>query len=155
MSSMLGPVRKHKEPKNPRFTDAEILAGAAATAAGAGADRTSGQGGRGGGGGHGGGGGQGGKIGRGKWPDTGQIANDNTDERPHGRRKGVKICAFCVAKQRSNTEHLIRFCPWLSSTSKSDLLTTLPNLYLGCLQPKEGAHKCPDNLKEGGNLKYF
>ena len=32
MSSMLGPVRKHKEPKNPRFNNAGILSGAAATA---------------------------------------------------------------------------------------------------------------------------
>ena len=96
MSSTLGPLGKNKEPKNPRFTDAEILAGAAATAAGAGADGTSGQGGQGGGGGRGGGGGQGGKIGRGKWPDTGQIANDNTDKPPHGRRKGgeSKTCLY-------------------------------------------------------------
>ena len=44
---------------------------------------------------------------------------------------------------------------WLSSASKSDLLTTLPNLCLGCLRIKEEAHKCPNEFKEDGTLKYF
>ena len=47
MSSTLGPLGKNKEPKNPRFTNAEILAGAAATTD-AGADGTGGRGGGGG-----------------------------------------------------------------------------------------------------------
>ena len=41
MASTLGPVGNSKEPKNSRFTNAKILAGAAATA-GVGADGTSG-----------------------------------------------------------------------------------------------------------------
>ena len=45
MSNTLGPLGKNKEPKNPRFNNAEILARAAATAAGAGADGSNGQGG--------------------------------------------------------------------------------------------------------------
>ena len=40
MSSTQGPLSKNKEPKTPRLTNAEILAGAATTADGAGADGT-------------------------------------------------------------------------------------------------------------------
>ena len=87
MSSTLRPLSKNKEPKTPYMTNAKILAGAATTAAGAGADRTSGQGGQVGGGGRGGGSGQGGKIGRRKWPDTGRTGNVNTDA--HRERKEV------------------------------------------------------------------
>ena len=137
MASTLGPMGKSKELKNPRLTNAKILAGAVATA-GAGADGTSGQG----GGGGRGGGGRGGKNSRRKWPNTGRSANDNTDGRLPGRRYGVKICEFYVAKQRPYTERLIGWCPWLSSARKSDLLTTQPKLCLGCLRQKDGTHKC-------------
>ena len=77
MSSTLGPVNKHKEPKNPRFNNADILSGAAATA-GVGADGT---------GVRSGGGGQGGKYSQRKWPDTGRSGKDNTDERQPGKKK--------------------------------------------------------------------
>ena len=44
------------------------------------------------------------------------------------------------------------FCPCVAS--KSNLLTTLPNLCLSSLRLKEAAHKCLDSLKEG-HWKYF
>ena len=143
MSSTLGPLNKHKEPKNSRFNNADILSGAAATA-GVGADGT---------GGRGGGGGRGGKYSQRKWPDTGRSGSDNTDERPPARRKPK--CDFCVAKHRPNTEHLLTSCPWISSASKSDLLTTLPNLCLGCFKLKTGTHKCPSYLSDGQLLRRY
>ena len=155
MASTLGSLAEHKELKSPRSNNGKILDGAAATASDTGADGTNRQGGGRGRGGGRGGGGRGGRLGRRKWPDNGRTTNDNTDRRPPGRRKHVRSCTFCVAKKRPDTAHIIGFCQWLSSTSKSDLLTTLPNVCLGCLRTKDGAHKCPENLKEGGNLKYF
>ena len=144
MSSTLGPVNKHKEPKNSRLNNADILSGAAATA-GVGADGTGGLGGV---------GGRGGKYSQRKWPDTGRSGSDNTDERPPAR-KGNK-CDFCVAKTRPKTGHYLTFCPWISSASKSDLLTTLPNLCLGCFKLKKGTQKCPSYLSDGQLLrKYF
>ena len=101
MSKALRPLSKNKEPKNPRLTNTEILAGAATIVAGAGADGTSGRCGQGGYGGRGGGSGQGGQKGRRKWPDTGHTANENTGERPPGKKKIAKSCTFCVAKKET------------------------------------------------------
>ena len=140
MSSTLGPVNKHKEPKNPRFNNADILSGAGATA-GVGA---------GGAGGRRGGGGRGGKYSQRKWPDTGRSGSDNTDERRPARKS--KKCYFCVAKTRPKTQHLLTSCPWISSASKSDLLTTLPNLCLGCFKLKTGTHKCPGYMSNGQSI---
>ena len=155
MSSALGPLIKNKEQKTPRLTKIEVTAGAATTANSAGADGTSGREGRGGYGGREGGGGPGGQRGRRKWPNTGHTANKNMGKRPPGKKRTAKSCTFCVAKKRPGADHLIGSCQWLNSASKSNLLTTLPNLCLGCLRLKEAIHKCPDNLKEGGYLKYF
>ena len=154
MSSALGPPIKNKENKTPRLTNVEITAGAATTADGAGADGTSGRGGR---GGRGGGGGQGGERGRRKWPDNGHTANEHTGGRPPGKKRSdtPQSCIYSVAKKRPGTDHFIGSCPWITGAIKSDLLTTLPNLCLGCLRLKVAAHKYPDNLKEGGHLKYF
>ena len=155
MASTLGSLAEHKELKSPRSNNGKILDGAAATASDTGADGTNRQGGGRGRGGGRGGGRRGGKPGRRKWPDNGRTSNNNTDRRPPGRRKHVRSCTFCKAKKRPDTAHIIGFCQWLSSTSKSDLLTTLPNVCLGCLCTKDGAHRCPENLKEGGDVKYF
>ena len=78
MSSMLGPLSKNKEPETPRLTNAEILASAATTADGTGANGTSGRGGY---------GGSRGGTGRDrrKWPV--HTANDNTGERPPGKKR--------------------------------------------------------------------
>ena len=144
MSSTLGPVNKHKKPQNSCFNNADILSGAAATA-GVGADGTDGRS---------GGGGRGGKHSQRKWLDTGRSGKDNTDERSPANRKHK--CEFCVAKQKPNTEHYLPVCPWITSTSKSNLLTTLPTLCLGCLKFKRGTHKCPDHLSDGQLAnKYF
>ena len=148
MSSTLGPVNRHKEPKNPRFNNTGILSGAAATA-GLGADGGGGGGGADGTGGRGGGGGRGGKYSRRKWPDAGRSGGVNTGERPPAR---VKKCDFCVAKTRPVTAHTLTSCPWISSASKSDLITTLPNLCLGCFRIKTGSHKCPDHVSDGQSL---
>ena len=57
---------------------------------------------------------------------------------------------------KPNSWHPLHACPWISATSKSDVLTTLPNLCLGCLRLKRGReHKCPDYFKEGGTAKRF
>ena len=145
MSSTLGPVNRYKEPKNSRLNNANILSGAAATA-GVGADGTGGQGGD---------GRRGRKYSQRKWPDAGCSGRDNTViRRPPA--KGKHKCDFCVAKSRPSTDHHITFCPWISSASKSDLLTTMPSLCLGCFKLKTGTHKCPGYLSDGQSLrKYF
>ena len=150
VSSKLGASEQEQRAEDPRLTNAEILAGAATTADGAGDDGTSGRGGRGGHGGRIGGTGRGGQRGRRKWPNIGHTANENMGEHPPGKKRTAKSCTLCVAKKRPGADHLIGSCPWLTSASKSNLLTTLPNLCLVCLRLKEATHKCPDNLKEGG-----
>ena len=145
MASTLGPLHKHKDQKNSRVNNADILSGAAATAGvgASGANERSG------------GGGRGGKPSQRRWPDTGRSGKDNTDGRPPATRKHT--CELCVAKTKPSPGHPITACPWISSTSKSDLLTTLPNLCLGCLKLKStGTHKCPNYLSDGqSHMKFF
>ena len=147
MANVLGPPIKPKyEPKLPRPVD--ITAGAAITEGGEGA---AGRGGRGGRTGRGGGGWRGGRS---KWPDKVDPPNGNTGGAPPEKRKYEKqtpSCASCVAKKRPQNTHGIGACPWIIAAGKSDLITTLPNLCLGCLRLKKvGEHKCPDWFKEGG-----
>ena len=70
--------------------------------------------------------------------------------------KQAPSCAFCVAKKRTPNPHYMGACPWISAARKLDLITTLPNLGLGCLRLKTvGEHKCPDLYKERGRKRYF
>ena len=144
MASTLGPLHRHKDQKNSRGNNAEILSGAAATAGfGAGGANE-----------RGGGGGRGRGRGR-RWPDSERSGKDNADGRPPATKKHT--CEFCVAKTNPSTGHAISACPWISSASKSDLLTTLPNLCLGCFQLKSaGTHKCPNWMSDGqSRMKFF
>ena len=144
MSSTLPSLNKPKDPKHPRSnnTSMELFPGAAATTLDSGADRADGKGGGRGGRGRGGGG-QGGQR---RWPDAGRTSNNNSDGRPPGGKQGVKSCPFCVAKSRPNPSHGIGCCPWISCAKKSNLLTALPNICLGCLRIKSGPHKCPESF---------
>ena len=147
MTSTLPSLSKSKDSKHPRSNNSntELLAGAAATTVDGGADGADGKG-KGGGdrGGGGRGRGTGGRGGQRRWPDAGRTSNNNSDGRPPGGRQGVKSCRFCVAKSRPDTAHKISSCPWISCASKSNLLTALPNICLGCLSVKSGTHKCPE-----------
>ena len=146
IQSALGPLLK---PKNEsKLPPPEINAGAALMGDGEG---TAGRGGRSGRRGRGGGGWRGGKSG---WSDKGNSQDGNTENKPPQKRtyeKATPSCAFCVAKKRPQTTHKIGVCPWISATSKSDLITALPNLCLGCFKLKTvGEHTCSAYLKDGG-----
>ena len=154
IANVLGPPPKQRyEPKLPRT--AEITAGAANTD---GSGEGAGRGGRGAGSGRGGWG----HKGRNKGPNKVDSLEGNTGVIPPEKKKYEKqswpppSCQFCVAKKRQQNAHFLSACPWITTAGKSDLLTTLPNLCLGCLKLKRGGeHKCPDNFKEGGIYKYF
>ena len=63
-----------------------------------------------------------------------------------------------MAKKRPDTTHWLHACPWVNSASKSDLVTTLPTLCLGCLKRKGGTdkHTCSASLSEGQTFqKHF
>ena len=154
MASALGPPIKQKyKPKMPRLPSVDITAGAATTEEG---DWAGGRGGR---VGRGGRNGRGGRQGKNKLPYNVYSPNGNTEGAPPGKKKYEKqapSCAFCVAKKRPPNPHYMGACPWISAASKSDLITTLPNLSLGGLRLKTvGEHKCPDLYKERGRKRYF
>ena len=97
--------------------------------------------------------------GRSKWPNKVDSPDGNAGVFPPEKKKYEKpppSCHFCVAKKRPQSTHTMGACPWITAASKSDLLTTLPNLCLGCLKLKRGGeHKCLDNFREGGTVKHF
>ena len=148
IGNVLGPPPKQRyKLKLPR--PAEITAGAAITDGG---ELGAGRGGRGAGSGRGGGG----YRGRNRGPNKVDSPEGNTGVFPPEKKKYEKLppsCHFCVAKKRPQNGNNMTACPWITAASKSDLLTTLPNLCLGCLQLKtSGEQKCPKKFKEEGGL---
>ena len=127
IGNVLGPPTKQRyEPKLPR--PAEITAGAAITDGG---EVGAGRGGRGAGSGRGGGSWRG----RSRGPNKVDSPEGNTGVFPPEKKKYEKrprSCQFCISKTRPQNAHNMGYCPWITAASKSNLLTTLLNLCLGC-----------------------